>query len=174
MSRLHLDARVIEREVADLIAAYPDLADDEVLRADAVEGETQAHEFLSRVARAIKAEEAMADATKAAAAAIAEDMRHRQLRAETRAKGLRNLAFRILTVAKPNGPVRLPEATMSIANVAPKLEILDETQVPDSCFTPVVTNKLNREAIKGLFDNGQTVPGARMSDPSTRLNLRWV
>ena len=172
MSRLHLDAAAIEREVSDLLAAYPELADDEALKADAIEGQTGAHEFLSRVVRAMRSEEALATATKEAAAKLAAEMKAREDAAQRRADGLRALAYRIIKAAKPNGPVRLPEATLSIAAVPPKLVIDDENQVPENCYLPVVTKKLNREVIKALFANGRSVPGCRMSEPSDRLNVR--
>lgn len=174
MSRLHLDAAVVERQVADLLDAYPDLEGDEALKLDMIEGETDATEFLSRVARAMRAETAMAKATKEAAALVADDFKRREEAATKRAEGLRALAFRILTAAKPNGPVRLPEATLSIAAVPSKLVIEDETLIPRQCFVPQTVEKLNREAVKALIDNNQAVPGASMSKPSTRLNVRWA
>lgn len=174
MSRLQLDTVLVEREINDLLAAYPEMAEDDVLRSDAIEGNTDAHELLSRVIRAVRSETAMADATKAAAQQVADDFKRRQESAEKRADRLRSLAYRIIKVAKPNGPVRLPEATLSLANVAPKLVIEDESLIPENCFTPVIGRKLNREAITALFTNNETCPGARMSEPSDRLNVRWV
>lgn len=174
MSRLHLDAATIERQVSDLLASYPELADDEALKADAIEGETDATAFLSRVARAIRSEEAMADAIKDAAKAVAVDFGKRHAAAEKRAEGLRALAYRILTAAKPNGPVRLPEATMSLAAVPSRLVIEDEADIPDGFFKHEMVRKLDRDALKQFVDGGKTVAGTKMSDPSTRLNVRWV
>ena len=38
---LHVDITAFKAHVADLMAAYPELADDEELRADTFEGETE-------------------------------------------------------------------------------------------------------------------------------------
>lgn len=174
MSRLHLDAAQIEREITDLIAAYPDLAEDDAIKADAIEGETGAHEFLSRVMRAVRSEEAMAVATKQAAQSVAEDFKRRQEAAERRAEGLRALAYRILQAAKANGPVRLPEATVSIANVPARVVIEDEYVIPEGFYTTRYVRSIDKDAVKRAVEAGKPVAGAKMTDPSTRLHVRWA
>ena len=49
---LPYDVRVLEAELASLLAAYPELADDEDLRRDTIEGETDAFAVLGRLVTA--------------------------------------------------------------------------------------------------------------------------
>src|SRR5262245_8580308 len=118
---MRFDVDTVRQQIANLLVMHPELAEDDVLRADMVEGSTDAHEFLSSLTRKIGEDEA--------AAAGLEEYRHdllvRKARLEHRAEVLRALAFKVMQAADLK-KVELPEATLSVRNGTPKVIITDE------------------------------------------------
>ncbi|GLK78013.1 hypothetical protein GCM10008171_32670 [Methylopila jiangsuensis] len=165
MSALHIDAALIEREIAALIDACPEMAEDEQLRADMIEGETDAHGLLSRIIRAALWEAAQQDAIKALAATYGK----RRDASAKREEALRAMAFRLMQAADLR-KVPLPEATLSIARVAPSVIVED----PDALPAELTRTKVepDKKAIKERLDAGEIVPGATLSNGGERLNVR--
>lgn len=165
MSRLHLDAAAIEREVTDLLAAYPELAEDEELRASALEGETQLHEVLARLVDYAQESACLASAIKERMAGLAA----RKAAAERREEAARKLIFRLMQKADVR-KVPLPEATLSITTVAPSVRILDEALLP-ARFVRASYSPLKAE-IKDALKAGEAVPGACLDNGGERLSVR--
>src|SRR6185312_7270998 len=106
---MRLDPAFAQQEIANLLLAHPELQEDEVLRADCIEGETSAFEFLSKIVRLIGDNEALAKST----ADYIEELRARKDRLTRRQYALRSLIFKVMTAG--NLPkAELPEATLSI------------------------------------------------------------
>lgn len=161
---LAYDVTVLEREFADLLAAFPELAEDEELRADTIEGETDAHRILARIV----AVERDADSMAKAIAERARDLAGRKARHECKKEAMRVLLFRLLKAAGlPK--VALPEATVSITKKAAGVEIVDEELLPDNVVRIVRTP--DKSAIKEALAAGE-VPGARMGEPGETLTVR--
>src|SRR5690606_22204550 len=70
-SNAYLDAQFVKAEIAKLIEAYPELADDETLRADMIEGETDAVRIIERLLSAKLDDDSMVSAVKDRQEAIA-------------------------------------------------------------------------------------------------------
>lgn len=161
---LAYDVTVLEREFADLLAAYPELAEDEELRADMLEGSTNYHDILARIV----AVERDADSMVRAVAERQRDLAGRKARHERKKEAMRVLLFRLLKAAGlPK--VSLPEATVSITKKAAGVEIVDEDALPDmACKVVRVPDKTR---IKELLGEGP-VAGARMGEPGETLTVR--
>ncbi|WP_019999036.1 siphovirus Gp157 family protein [Aureimonas ureilytica] len=164
---LAYDVTVLEREFADLIAAFPELAEDEGLRADTIEGETNAHRVLSRIV----AIERDADSMSKAIAERKKDLDARKARQDRRKEAMRSLLFRLLK-ASDLPKVTLPEATVSIGKKAATVEIIDETAIPKRFMR--VKSEPDRAAIKEALDAGKSVKGAQLGLPGETLTVRAV
>jgi hypothetical protein len=162
---IRLDANAILQQIQGLLLEYPDLADDEVLRADMVEGSTELVEFLRRLERARQEAEANAEAL----AINIKNLQARKYRFERREEASRLLALKLLFAAKAEKPVTFPEATYSIRKVPPKVIITDEDMLPDAACK--FKREPDKTAIKQMLDIGE-VPGATLSNGGRTLAIR--
>jgi len=160
-----LDPDFVRLEIAQLLAANPDLAEDEVLRTDMVEGSTSAFEFLSEVVRRIQAAEYTQDGIKRLLA----DLRERNDRMERREESLRALAFKVMQEARlPKA--ELPEATLSIRQGPRKVVVINEAEIPDGCVR--IKREPDKIQIKQLLQAGDHVPGCVLSNAEPVLAIR--
>ncbi len=162
---LAYDVTVLEREFADLVAAYPELAEDEELRADTIEGETDAYRVLGKIV----AIERDANSMALAIGERTKELAARKERYTRRKDAMRALLLRLLKAADLN-KVSLPEATVSIGKGRAGVEIVDESLLPDNVV------KLKREpdktAIKAALDAGEDVPGAVLREGQPSVTVR--
>lgn len=162
---LAYDVTVLEREFADLVAAYPELAEDDELRADTIEGETDAYRVLGKIV----AIERDANSMVLAIGERAKELAARKDRYTRRKDAMRVLLLRLLKAANLN-KVSLPEATVSIGKGRAGVEIVDEALLPDNVV------KLKREpdktAIKAALDAGEDVPGAVLREGQPSVTVR--
>ncbi len=152
-ANLYLDANFVKAEVAKLISENPELAEDDVLRADAIEGETDAYKIVEKALDEQRNSEEMASAIKSREA----DMEARRFRFERRAEAMRQLIKSILKAAKlPK--MTLPEATVILT--PPKMSVgIDSVEdLPQGFFK--TERKADKAAIKAAFAAGEDVPGA--------------
>jgi len=164
---MRIDPAIIAREVAALLAAHPELADDEALRLDTIEGETSVHEVLSRVVRDAQDSAASARAVKEQETTLSS----RRGRFERREDALRTLAHRIMTAAGLR-KVELPEATLSLSAKGPGLHLDDGVadKLPDDLVK--IERKPDRGKIKRAMLDGREVYGARITNGGETFNLR--
>lgn len=162
---LAYDVTVLEYEFADLISAFPELAEDEDLRADTIEGETDAYRVLGKIV----AIERDANSMIAAINERAKELSARKERYNRRKDAMRALLLRLLKAADLS-KVSLPEATISIGKGRAGVEIINESLLPDNVV------KLKREpdktAIKAALDAGQEVPGAALKVGNETITVR--
>lgn len=162
---LAYDVTILEREFADLVAAYPELAEDDELRADTIEGETDAYRVLGKIV----AIERDANSMVLAIGERAKELVARKDRYTRRKDAMRALLLRLLKAADLN-KVSLPEATVSVSKGRAGVEIVDETLLPDNVI------KLKREpdktAIKAALDAGEDVPGAVLREGQPSVTVR--
>jgi hypothetical protein len=161
---MKLDPRAIQHEIHNLLATNPELAEDDQLRADMVEGETDAFDFLSMLTRKIGENTSLAVGTDLYISTLKE----RNERIYRRIEAFRALAFKIMCAADLK-KAELPEATLSIRSGAPRVIITDEAALPDSACR--IKREPDKTKIKELLQDG-SVPGAVLSNAEPVLSIR--
>jgi hypothetical protein len=159
--------QLIELELADLIASYPELADDEDLRADMVEGSTAAYDVLDRILTQMR--EAEADGV--GIATRVGRLEARKEAADKRARAMRRFALRIMTAGDLKS-VKLPEGTLSRVKGRESVEVFDEDALPEWAFSVKVDRKPNKTAIKQALEAGIALQGASVKIGDETLQVR--
>lgn len=162
---MRMEAAFVKQKIAGLLAAFPEMENDEILRRDVIEGETEATALLGRLIRATKETEAQADGLGVYMGELGE----RKARLERRQEAIRKMALEILDAAGLSNFI-LPEATLTVRNGSPKVIVADENAVPAS-FTRTKT-ELNKTAIKEALLAGTIVPGCQLSNSEPFLMIR--
>ena len=162
-----LDPHVIRTQVDALIALCPELAEDEQLRSDMIEGSTEAFDFLSMVTRRIIADKALAAGT----SAYIDELRERKDRFERRVDAYRVLALKLLQSADLR-KAELPEATLSVVKGREKLVIPDPASVPGMYCK--VSYSPDTALIKEALAAGTDINWAAMvmGDPSLTVRIK--
>lgn len=159
-----MNPEAIRQQITGLLATCPELAEDDVLRADMIEGETSLHECLRMIER--RRQEACSLAG-AIAGNIAE-LSERQERFERREQAMRALMFKLLQAGELK-KVELPEATLSVANGKPKVIITDVGLLADRYW------RVKREPDMRLIAEtikDRPVEGATLSNAEPHLTIR--
>lgn len=165
MSNPILAAEDVIREINALLLEYPQLADDEELFRDTLEGNTRFNEIMDRLLTEMRDNETLAEA----AASRIGKIRERQTRLTHRAQFYRSLMHRMLTVTGIQS-VALAEAKVSIMKSPDKVIITDESAVPDAFMK--ITKEPNKTAIKNAIKTGTYVPGAALSNGGSTISVR--
>lgn len=151
-------------EITALLLAHPELDEDEVLRADSIEGETTAFEFLSKIVRLIGATQAIATGT----AEYIGELNERKARLERREMALRSLIFKVMNTVELR-KAELPEATLSVRNGTPKVVIVNEHEIPVEFFR--IKKEPDKSRIKAALVAHEHVPGAALSNAEPTLAI---
>jgi hypothetical protein len=162
-SPLAMDVAALEREIDAMIAAFPEMAEDEALRADMIEGELGVEQVMDRIISHYLEAETQFEAIKLRASYLTE----RRSRYENRMKAFRLLAKRVLTASGRNS-VTLPEATVSISKAKERAIVSDELMLPQGFYR--IEPKLG-EILKSL-KAGETVPGAALQFGEAGISIR--
>lgn len=162
---IKVDVANLEAELSALRISYPELEDDEVLKLDVFEGQTDLHYILGKLVDS----ERDADSLARAVAGRISDLQARKSRAERRKEAMRSLMFKLLKAA---GVPRVPlaEATISIGKKAAAIEIVDEALLPKAYVR--VSTSPDKTAIKEALQAGTDVPGAKMGEAGEQLSVR--
>lgn len=165
MNALFLDADFLRKEITLLQEVYPELAEDETLRADMIEGETGLVEISERILSAIRDDETMAAAAKARKGDIGE----RQARFERSADAKRKL---LRTIMRAGGltKLQLTEATLSIHAGRVSVVVNDVNELPQGYFKLV--READKPAIKASLEKGEPIPGAELVTGEAGLTIR--
>lgn len=153
------------RQREALLAEFPELAEDEQALADTLEGMTHITDIIAQIIRAAREDEAMADAV----SVMAKDMGERKQRYAYRANRRRETALALMTAIEQR-KLEMPDFTASIRAVPPKVEIIDEAEVPDSFCKFARTP--DKTKIKEALVNGVGIPGAAFSNGGESLTVR--
>ena len=162
---LAADVANLLAEVDNLLKAYPELAEDDALRADMLEGSTAAFDVLTRLVNIERDADSM---SKAVANRISE-LQARKARAEKRKEAMRVLMLRIMRGAGLS-KASLVEATVSVGKGRDSVEILAEDQLPKA-FVKVIKTP-DKTAIKAALDAGRKVKGAAIKTGEDVLTVR--
>lgn len=164
---LAMDASKLEAEIHHMLVAFPELADDEELRLDTLEGETDFNRIMSRLVRVRN--EKLADAEGLASyMADLSDRKARQVRA---ADGVKALMLSLMSVADLPKLV-LPEATISVTKPRASVDVTDVQALPQGTFS--IVRQPDKTAIKAQLEAGDDVPGAtlKFSDPGLTVRVK--
>src|SRR4051812_41752779 len=101
---MRFDVNAIRSQIESLLSTEPELAEDDILRADMIEAETDAHEFLRALEHERREAAALAEAIDGTLAL----MMARKERFNRRDKAMRALMLRVMETAGANKIV-LPE-----------------------------------------------------------------
>lgn len=162
---LHLDAALVKAEIGKLIEAYPDLAEDESLRTDVIEGETNAFRIIERALSERQEAEMMAGAVKVREIELAA----RRGRFERKSAAMKHLIKAIMRAADLS-KLTLAEATLSIIKPRPSVEVHSVDDLPQGYFQPV--RKPDTAAIKSALERGEEIPGAFLVTGEPGLMVR--
>lgn len=162
---LAMDVATVARHVEALFTAFPELADDEALRADMVEGETDLHRVVSRALSHKLEARAMVKGMELVKADLAE----RNARWQRRDDAMGVLIKGLMDVAGLE-KLTLPEATISINKARASVEITDESELPQG-FVKLIRQP-DKTAIGDALKAGADVPGASLTYGEPSLTVR--
>jgi hypothetical protein len=162
---MRLDPAAIKQQVSNLLTAWPELVEDEILRADMIEGSTDFVEFV----RAVERRRQEANTLTEAISMQVDALQSRRTRFERREQALRDLMFAMLQLAHLKR-LELPEATISQRIGVPRVIITDETALPDD-FVRIVRTP-DKAKIKEALNGFVAVPGATLSNAADTISIR--
>jgi hypothetical protein len=161
---MRLDPHIIKAQINALKVAHPDLLEDDEAWALTLESETDLDGMLTSIVRRIEDTKALVIGTKDRF----DELKSRKDRFENRVEALRSLAFKLMEAANVS-KLELPEATLSLRNVAPAVVIVDEEKLPDIACK--FERKPDKAKIKELLSTGM-VAGAAMSNGGKTVSIR--
>lgn len=164
----YLDPIKEAKAVAALRTSLADLAGDDTLLLDTIEGETSLFEAIDKLLLTISESNGLAKG----ALAAAEDIANRAERFTKRADTARALIEQALLVADLEKLER-PAATLSLVRRPPKVEIGDEADIPAE-FWKVGDPRLDKKAVLAALKDGRAVPGASLSNCAPSLTVRTL
>ena len=153
-------ARALLANIRDVIG------DDEEMISTAVEGETGLIEIISEAVDRVAALEAHAEAIAHQIATLSD----RSHRFDGQAERLRSA----IHVAMGHANLRkleLPQATLSIRAVPPRIEITNEADIPAKFWKPQ-DPRLDKKAVLDALKAKEDVPGATLSNGVETLSIR--
>lgn len=152
------DADALRLTIEDLIRRYPEIAEDEVLRADMLDGETTINDVLTDLIRMGEDARAMRDATKTQQ----ENLKSRAERFDRRLEFTRSLMMSIMNAADLRKK-ELPEATVYLRNNPQQIiGDVDPAKLPDDLVK--IERKADRAKVKEALKSGRDLPGLLLSN----------
>jgi Siphovirus Gp157 len=162
---IHNDIQYCKGLIEQLKIAHPELVDDEDLRVDTFEGETDLHGILSRlVATAIDAG-IMAEAVKSRR----DELAARQKRFTDKYENIRGVIQSLMERAELQ-KVQLVEATLSVRKIVPVPIVTDVDLLPENCVK--IERKADMAAIKTALETLPFIDGVVMGNGKTSLTIR--
>lgn len=151
--------------VAALLADFPELAEDERLRADTLEGETDFHSVLRRLVIEVKA----AAGHQTGLSETIKELQARRSAIEAREDRIRGVILSLMNAADLR-KLPLPEASLSVSFRAPAPEKPETADgLPDNLVR--VKREPDMKAIADFIKAGGELPGIRMSNGKDVLRI---
>jgi hypothetical protein len=161
-----LDPVFVRAQIDLLRVRCPDIdGDDDKLRVDMLEAETDFHRFIDAVIEHKQEAEELVESI----GKLIEKNKARKARHERIAEAMRDTAHKIMDHAGVRKFV-LPRATLSIRAGVPKVIVTDETLLPPDCVR--IRTEPDKIAIKEHLARGEPVPGAELSNAEPTLAVR--
>jgi hypothetical protein len=142
------------------------LTDDGETIRDTIEGETGLHEAVGKVMAFVRDDEILI----AGIDRMVETLVARKKRLEDRVGFYRSAIEQAMVIGEIQ-TMELPDATVTVRRVAPKLEVVDESAIPAGFWRPQ-DPKLDRKAVTDALKAGQDVPGAALGNGGITLSIR--
>ena len=142
------------------------IGDDDEMIVTAVEGETSLIEAISAGVDRIAELEAHCEALDTHAKAITE----RRSRFEAQASRIK-AAIHVAMGQAELRKLELPQATLSVRAVQPKVDVIDESSIPAKFWKPQEP-KLDRRAVLDALKSKERVPGAMLSNGGETLAIK--
>jgi hypothetical protein len=161
---MKLDIDALKMQISLLFDQNPELAEDEDLRADMLEGSTDLHDILSKLVGREREAAEIVEAIKSRIDKIAE----RRNRFKDRQQALRSVILSIMQRAELR-KLELAEATISVAKTGRAVQVLDEDQIPDGFFK--TKRELSKTLLKEALNAGETVPGAVLDNGDVTVRI---
>jgi hypothetical protein len=165
---MSLDVRFVEqarRDLTALLAAHPELEQDDVLRLDMIEGETNALDLIDLLIAAEREALSLEEAVRT----LQERLAIRQARFANRRGALRKFLMQLMEAAGLK-KVERPAATVSIAAGRQKVVITNEQLLPDQYVR--VKREPDKEALRrSLMLLEEDIPGATLSNAEPVLRI---
>lgn len=140
--------------------------DDPQLILDMIEGETDLAE-----ACVVVFEETLEDETLLAGVeATIKTLQERKSRIERSIENRRNIILMAMDKAGLQ-TIKAPLATLSVRETPPKVQVTEEAQIPSRFWKPA-DPKLDKTALAAALKDGETVPGASLSNGGVTLSIR--
>lgn len=162
---LAVDVANVLADIDALFVAYPELADDDQLKQDMVEGSTAAYDVLSRLVSL----ERDADSMSKAVAARISDLGARKQRAERTKEAMRVMMLRIMNAIGERS-AKLVEATVSVSKGRDSVEVTDAQRLPKWAYA--VERKPDKKAIMERLAANKNVPGATLKTGNDTVTVR--
>lgn len=162
---LALDAEAVRQQVMAILALYPELSEDEDLRRDMLDGETDLSRVLSHAYEAALATQIMQTGIDAAL----DDLKARKDRYARKEDALRELMRGLLETAGIQ-KMELPVATLSLTKPRTSVNVTDIDALPQGYFK--LERKADKTAIKTAIEQGETIPGAELALGTSSLSVR--
>lgn len=162
---VHMNAGYLKAEIARLIDAYPELAEDETLRADMIDGETDLNRVIGECLGARRESETMVTAISLRIGDLAE----RKARYQRKADAMKALIQSIMESAGLH-KLALPEATLSILSGRTSVNVTDVNELPQGFYS--TERKADKKALKSALEKGEAIPGAELVMGEDTLTVR--
>lgn len=159
---MRIDLEQVKHQIEQLFLSFPELFEDDILRADMIEAETDLHDLLAKLVDLANGAGSMAEAIKIRAG----DLSDRKARYERQEDGIRSLIQSLMEKADLQ-KVTLPEATLSVSYRKPARIVVDEAAVPDD----LCKFKRSPDMAK-IKDAPELPPGCSMSNGKNVLTVR--
>jgi hypothetical protein len=160
------DINLLRQRIDLLLREYPDLVEDDVLRLDMIEGETDFSKIMTRLVRLVQDAKALQDGT----TERLNELSQRKKRFEHRVDAFRDL-IRLLMETAGTKKLELPEATLSMRAGIPSLVgDPDPNELPDTLVK--IERKPDRTKIREALERGDLIPGCALSNSPPSLTLR--
>lgn len=150
-----------------ILELCPDLDVDEQLKLSALEGETQLNEIVSLLLAMNEDDEGMIGQIKEQIGVRRERIGRFERRIETRKNAIVSLLDTAHLTKLP-----LPEATVTLRTLQPRIRVTDPDLLPDAFTIPVTTRKPDTEAIEAAVEKGAVIPGVVMTNGGASLTVR--
>ncbi len=165
MNRIDVDAANTKTAIANIVAAYPELAADEQLLLDTLEGQTNLFDIASSLVR-LKGE---TDVQNVGLKQWIGELSERKARLERKSDGVKKLIQSLMDAA---GVDKLPlaEATVFKTKGRMKVVVKDVKELPQGFYS--LERKADTAAIKTALENSEDVPGASLEQGPDSLTIR--
>ena len=155
---------MLKRTIELLFERYPELKEDEELKADMLEGATDFNETMEKLLRRTQDNIYLSKACQEAE----RDINDRRKRFDKRIEFGRELMKRLMEAADVR-KLEFPTATLSLMNTAPQVVVLNEYEIPDDFMR--IKKEPNKILLKEVLEK-MDVPGVTLSNGGVSLVIR--